>query len=770
MDAETFDLLEYNQVIQIIAGLTQSSIGRRTTESIRPFSNLDQITRQQKALQDTLDFLEENPRIPCSQIEDPARLLDRPPDHPALLTPEELLRILEFLKLSDTIRGFVKAGKLPFLSPELPGLSLPPHLKQAIQQAIGPDGEILDSAHPDLSRTRKQQESLRKKLNDQLRKFFNSHSKYLIPEPFVTQRAGRFVIPVRAENQRQIQGIVHGTSSSGATVFLEPLGSIDLNNQLVSTAEKEAELVAAILRRLSADIYRYSEQLVSLSGIIGRIDSLFACAEFYSRFNCSIPTISEDFSLSLEQACHPLLIQKIGRESVIPISIRLEPENSALAISGPNTGGKTAALKTTGLLSLMALAGLPVPARIACIPMLKGVFADVGDHQSITQQLSTFSSHVIRINELIRLAGYPSLLLLDEPGRGTDPLYGSVLAVSIIDHFLKKGMFVLTTTHHRLVKSYAGSAKGIQNASVNLDPATHRPTYSIEMNSTGHSSGLEIAQQLGLTPIIIEKARSLLDEKELEVESYLELLKEQLRLLELQQKSLTEEKELLRTNERSREKEAQEKEKEREKRFEDNLSQWGNEFRKESKRMIHRISDRIAANEARSKLQKQNEQLKEEFRRKSKAMQKPARQEPIDFSAGDTVFHEFFRKPGTVISVSQNEVTVDIEGKRIASKPDDLSKVGTRSVTRKPIQGVKVQVVESTETELNLIGQRIEDALEKVDKFLDRSVVSQMKEIRIIHGFGTGKLKSSICEFLGGHPQVENFETEGGATRVFLKE
>jgi len=772
MDQETYELLEFDQVIQIISGLTQSSPGRTSVEAIIPQSDLKKISKRQKALKDILQFLKESPRISCSQLEDLGDLFNHLRLGVRNLEPEEFLKVLAFLKLGDSLQRTVQAGKLQFLRPELPRISIPPQLKQSIVQAISPDGEILDSAHPGIRNIRKKQETLRKKINQQLKRYFQSHSLYLIPDPFITQRAGRFVIPVRAENQRQIPGIVHGTSSSGATVFLEPLGATELNNELVWTVDQESELIRLVLQRLTEEVSLYIDQLNSLSEIAGTIDSLFACSEFYLRFNCTIPNVGTDVSLSLKEAYHPLLLKQLGKDAIVSISIDLDTETSALVISGPNTGGKTAALKTAGLLSLMALAGLPVPADDASIPLLKGIFADIGDHQSITQQLSTFSAHVMRINSLIKEAEKPSLLLLDELGRGTDPIYGSVLAVATIDHFLKQGLLILTTTHHRLVKSYAGSTPGIQNASVHLDPVSHQPTYTIELNSTGHSSGLEIAQQLGLSPVVIEKARSYLDHKELEVERYLEVLKDQMKQMETRETDLRNKISEAQKKEKKREVEADRKEKDREKKFEQNLEKWGNEFRKDSKRLISRVKDRMDAAETRRQLNQRNEQLKEEFRRKSKARRKShTKAEPgISLLPGDNVFHDFFRKKGTVISVNSKEVIVDIEGKRVSAKSRDLSKIETRDVTRNPSKRVTVHVIESTEPELNLIGQRIDDALPVIDKFLDRAVVSRLKEIRIIHGFGTGRLKSSISGFLSDHPQVDNFKTEGGSTRVFLRD
>jgi len=772
MDGETFELLEFNQVIEMVAALAQSPLGRKAVRAMRPLRDPDQISRRQASLTDVLRFLEESPRIGCSHLEDPRDLLETLELKTRPLESVELLRILEFLELGEAIRRVVRAGKLPTLGKPIASIALPAGLKHSICSAIGPEGEILDSAHPDLARNRRMQEKLRRKLDRQLRGFFQTYSRHLISDPFVTQRAGRFVIPVRAESRHQIPGIVHGTSSSGATVFLEPLSAMELNNELVRAADQEDVLVRQVLQRLTKEASGAAEALKQLVDLAGLIDAFFACGEFHRRYDCTIPQIEAGTNLSLRDACHPLLLRQLSREAVVPITIELDSDHRVLVISGPNTGGKTAALKTAGLLVLMGLTGLPVPARDAVIPLAEGVFADIGDHQSITQQLSTFSAHIKRIRSLSEAAGHSSLLLLDELGRGTDPLYGSVLAVAAIDHFFNKGCWILTTTHHRLVKSFAGSTPGIRNAAVRLDPATHQPTYSIEPNSTGHSSGLEIAGQLGLSPAIINKARSLLDPKELEVEQYLETLREQLSRLRAEEKEIKRKLQELEADEIRRKAEFQRREKQRQQEFEIRLKKWAEEFDRDAKRLLKRIRDRLAAAETRRQVELRREQLKEEYRRKAKDDRQPTavRGEPPSLAAGDPVFHRFFRKKGSVVSVGANAVRVDIEGKIVSAKPGDLSKIETKNVTRSPDRAITLQVVESTEPELNLIGHTVEDALPVIDKFIDRAFVSHLKEVRVIHGFGTGRLKAFLCEFLKEHPQVDRFETEGGSTRVFLRD
>ncbi|HUV12712.1 MAG TPA: Smr/MutS family protein, partial [Acidobacteriota bacterium] len=439
---------------------------------------------------------------------------------------------------------------------------------------------------------------------------------------------------------------------------------------------------------------------------------------------------------------------------------------------GPNTGGKTACLKTAGLLCIMAHSGLPVPAQEASIPFLNNVLADIGDHQSILLRLSTFSAHIGRIKEIMESYQPPSLLLLDEVGRGTDPVYGSVLAVAIIDHFRNRQGLVLATTHHRIVKSFAASAGGVRNASVKLDPESLQPTYQIETGVSGGSSGLEIAQQLGLSEGIIDQARKLLDETDVQIEHYLEELTREYQRLTNQREKLEQQRVRLNAREQELSRKAEQRERDRDQDYEQKLEKWGHEFKTQVSEYLQKCNDRDQRKRMSAEMQRRQVALKEAFRRKARQETRSEKEDEgglISISKGDAIFHNLFKKRGNVISVEGEQAVLEIDGKTVRSPVSQLQKIEKRHVNREAGKQITISVIEDTDPELNLIGQTVEEALGCLDKFLDRAFVSSLKEIRIIHGFGTGKLKASVAEVLQTHPLVEEFEVEGGATKATLK-
>jgi DNA mismatch repair protein MutS2 len=420
----------------------------------------------------------------------------------------------------------------------------------------------------------------------------------------------------------------------------------------------------------------------------------------------------------------------------------------------------------------MAHSGLPVPAGEAEIPFLREILVDIGDHQSITRHLSTFSAHVSRISEIVASYRPPCLLLLDELGRGTDPAYGAPLAVAIIEHLRDHEVLMIVTTHHRGLKAYAASTAGVQNASVRLDPETNRPTYEVEVGVAGSSSGLEIAQQLGLSAQIVHRARELLDQKDLAAEQYLQDLRAELRHVRTRREEFLRKRAQLDAERLSLRKEFDGRKRTLEKEFEKRLKKWGDEFRAHGSKFLKRLGDRSEANRARKEMLRREAALKEEFRRRLHTVSsedKSLEVSPPDFREGDEVYHRFFRKRGTLIARDGEEAEVEIDGKRITAELDQLTRVESKRVSRELSKRVQIEVVEETNPELNLIGQTVDEALEAVDKFLDRAFVSNLDEVRLIHGFGTGRLKKSVAEFLNTHPQVQDYDVEGGATKVTLK-
>ena len=772
MDQETLSLLEFPKVLSIVERFAHSSEGKVAVSQIEPSNNRSAIEEQLALVAECSDYTAEEGRPSFRTLPDSRPLLSSLAVRGQVLEPEEFLAILEILKAGQRLRSALKGDRWNRIArildpiPDLGGLIA------RIERILTPAGEILDSADPTLANARRRQTEARKKVQQQLNHYLNGpKAKYLIDEPFLTLRNGRFILPVRSEHQKQISGVVHGTSSSGATLFIEPLPEISLNNQCIYYQNQEREIIAKILLRLSDDLRGYQEVLQATVDTLARTDASFAAADFSSRYRCITPVLGESNQLVLRNARHPLLLETLGDDQVVPISLHLNSENKVLVISGPNTGGKTLALKTIGLLSMMALSGLPLPAGDAHIPVLDQILADIGDHQSISQRLSTFSAHIVRLRGIIDQVGPSSLILLDELGTGTDPAHGSALGIATIELLSKQSSLVVATTHHSAVKQFASTAAGTENASVLLDPVRLRPTYELEFGLAGESSGLEIARQLGLAAELVDRARQLLDPNELQAEQYLEHLRVELAHKREATEELRRQSASLEEQKRELHQAFEKNEKKRQKDLDRLLEEWISQFKQETRRFLKRLQDRTESRRLRREAEGKQARLREAFRRKMVNQtqgSKPVREEP-SLSKGSRVFHSLFRKPGVIVAMKNGEAILDIDGKRVSASLGQLERSPQDKPRRLP-PNVTLDVVEEEKSELNLIGFRVEDALATTDKFLDRAFVSQLSSVRIVHGFGTGKLKRALSEFLREHPQVQQARVEGGTTIVELRQ
>ncbi len=773
MDAETLELLEFHQVLEMIAAPARTPQGRAAVLSIRPCSDLSRIRQFQVEVEEADRFRNAGGGLPFD-LPDPAAALVLLEDPGANLGPEEFLILRDYLSFASAARELLDPDEYPALNKLLGERPFPVALLQQIDNTFDERGRIKGSAHPELAKARRRQDEFRQQAQEHLNRFLKGgRAKFLIDDPFVTQRANRYVIPVRVEHQKAVPGIVHGASSSGATVFMEPFSVVELNNQVIYYAGKETEIVQGLLQALSNEARRQADALIAIVAATGELECRSVCTLFAEALSCCSARVDPAETLSLVQARHPLLIQALGDSRVVPIDVDLSPEEAVLVISGPNTGGKTASLKTVGLICLLAHCGLPVPAREAGIPLLDGIHADIGDHQSITQQLSSFSSHIARLRGLIRIGSPRSLLLLDEIGRGTDPTYGSALAIAVLEHFRQLGDLVLATTHHRAVKSWAALAPGVRNASVGLDPVSLKPTFLLEFGVAGGSSGLEIASQLGLPADIIEHARSLLDDRESLVEGYLGELRDHISRLQQRETDLDRRLREIDAAERARREEFALQRRHNEKEAEKMLERLSKEFREEGRRFVKRIEDQETAREIRKRTQIREAALKESFRRKVRSAQTGEAVADTNrksvLNVGDLVYHPVFRARGRIVTLDGGSATLDVEGKTLTTRAADLKKIEKQEVVERPTPRVTIQVIRDSDPELNLIGKTIEEAEFELDKFLDRAFVSRLSEVTIIHGFGTGKLKGFVSRFLSTHPQVESSRVEGGVTRAQLK-
>jgi DNA mismatch repair protein MutS2 len=619
----------------------------------------------------------------------------------------------------------------------------------------------------------------------------------------ITIRGDRFVIPVRAELKRRISGVVHGASSSGQTVYVEPLETIEQNNELVRLLEEEQAEIHRIFVALTRQVGGYAHALVEGARVLALVDSLQARARFARDYNCVGPAIAPDL-LRLEAARHPLLERHLrltgGR--IVPLTLELTAAERQLIISGPNTGGKTVTLKTTALLAMMAQAGLPVPATAASFPVFTAFLADIGDAQSIEAELSTFSAHITNLDRLSRLAGGRSLVLVDELGSATDPEEGSALAVAIASHFLTAGAWTLVSTHHTSLKVYAANTPGVLNAAAGVDEVTLAPNYQLRLGVPGASAGIQTAERLGMNASIIAAARQRLGSQQVDIARFLDKLHSELTQLEEERKAARVEQYALNQERKKLEREGDVEQRKRTRELETKLASLLKDFEFQMRETVRAIEDRVGQQKLSKEAERRILRLRREFQEsfnqtvvahRTGADVGDANAQPHvlkHIAVGDQVLLKSMNK----IAVVQREVEKDLfevalgpikmrvkrdeccapsAGSEPEKRPDPLA------AARKQ-KGVHVTVTSANSddlrTEINLIGRTVDEATGELEKYLDRAFLAGLERVRIIHGHGAGVLRRGVREFLKGHPHVAGIEeapqNEGGqgATLVELRQ
>jgi DNA mismatch repair protein MutS2 len=613
-------------------------------------------------------------------------------------------------------------------------------------------------------------------------------------DELITIRGERFVIPVKVEQKRKVQGVVHGASSSGQTVYLEPMETIEQNNELVRLIEEEHEEVHRILLEMTRRVGEQAPEIAAATDVLAELELQFAKARFANDYQCVAPVFSTG-TLSLDKARHPLLERNLRGKgaSVVPLSLEMTGDQRQLIISGPNTGGKTVALKTIGLLALMAQAGIPVPAQKAELPVFDAVLADIGDYQSIEQSLSTFSAHVTNIDFISRTATCDSVVLLDELGSATDPEEGAALAVAIAEHFRSAACVSVISTHHTSLKIYAANAAGVLNASVGFDEATLQPTYELRVGVPGASAGINIAQRLGLNRSIVDSARSRLSSQTQDISRFLDKLNFDIAEIERERFELrNREQEVAREKNRlgaEGMKEQRAKLKELEKKLE--LVLRDIEYR--AREAVGAVQERAAATklgkEAERRIAKLRREFKEQFDSTVVAhttgadIGDPHAQPRLikNITVGDTVKLKSLGRAGTVkrrIDDNTFEVEVGIMKMKVArsdvaevlNRPDeeDGDKPRVSPVEAARARGISVSVdSDSAPSEINVIGENVDEATRLVERFVDRAFLAGLPRVRIVHGSGMGILRKALRDYLRSHPHVatvsEPQQNEGGA-------
>jgi DNA mismatch repair protein MutS2 len=808
-----FAVLEWEPLLGLVAGFAASPVGRQAILDLRPSTDEGWIKRQHQLTGEVRLSLEEQVSIPLGGLFDPTELAAKAQIPGAALEAGELQAVARLANDVAAWQALLReppmrlVGKLPGLS----GLSaaLTSSLRQladTIERTIQPDGSLADNASPELGRIRREQERQQREIEESLRAALRKLSvEGATQDDVITIRGERFVIPVRSELKRRISGVIHGASSSGQTVYVEPLETIEQNNELVRLIEEEQAEIHRIFVALTRQVGGYALSLVEGARVLALVDSLQARARFARDYNSVAPAFGAE-RLYIENARHPLLEKRLRATNgkIVPLTLELTATERQIIISGPNTGGKTVTLKTTALLAMMAQAGLPVPATAASFPVFTAFLADIGDAQSIEEALSTFSAHITNLDRLSRLANANAMVLLDELGSATDPEEGAALAVAVAHYFLKARAWTLISTHHTSLKVYAANTDGVLNAAAGVDEVTLAPNYQLRLGVPGASAGIQTAERLGLNREIIVGARERLGSQQVDIARFLDRLHKELAQLEEERKTAREQHYALNQERVKLAREGDVELRNRARDLENKLASLVKDFEFQMRETVRAIEDRAAQQKLSKEAERRINRLRREFQEsfnqtvvahRTGADQGDANAQPHvvkRVAAGDQVRIKSMGK----IAVVQREVEKDLFEVALGPikmrvKRDDIAEVVRAGVPSSeeradPLaaarrqKGVHVSVTSANtdemRMEINLIGRTVDEATEELEKYLDRAFMAGLPRVRVIHGHGAGILRRGVREFLKGHPHVATFEeapqNEGGqgATLVELRQ
>ena len=807
------DILEFEGILELVHGFLSGPLSEPLLAQIEPRTDLEAIRRDHALVGEAREVLRESQRPSLGSLDDPRPIFPKLAIEGNSCTAFEILALVAVAKAACDLHGAFRKTPHASLDMLVGRMADFRDLVEALDGKILPDGSVDSSASPALGRIRRSIERLKLDIQSALERLLGRLTRAgVLQESVVTIRNDRFVLPIRTEEKRRVDGIVHGASSSGATLYLEPMETVPLNNELVELQDAEFAEVQRILGEFTEVLRGRREELAAATEILSQLDLAFAKAELARQYDCCLPEFPSlpgaGRELVLAGVRHPLLEKALrahGRTSV-PLDIELKEPKRLVIISGPNTGGKTVALKTVGIAVLMAQSGLPVAASYARLPVFGRVLADIGDLQSIQANLSTFSAHVKNIQSMVEVADRDSLVLIDEIGSSTDPMEGAALAVAILEHFRQRGATTFVTTHHSRLKAYAAETGAALNAAMEFDESTLQPTYRLLIGLPGKSSGLDIAARLGLEPSIVSKARTLIDPSEAEAAALIESLHAQRSELERELARLAaqrrESEDLARRRDQEFQLERRAKLKELDQRLDQTLRQHEAGWEKtiaEIRAQLGRVQaearlkagqtaksvaglERKAARLGREARDEWDAQVLETLGQP--AAPAPGAPQPIAKApaVGDRVQVSQLPTPGTVIALGHDgEVEVEVGRLRMRVPQDDVRVLGSvppasSGVSPASLQAPAVALTgHDSPAEINVIGTTAEEAREQVDKFLDQAFLAGRSRLRIIHGHGKGILRKSLHEMFAGHPHVEKFypaapnEGGGGATIVELR-
>lgn len=812
------EALEWPRLREHIAGRAWSPVGRAWVLALEPSADIEWIDREHLRTAEVRDWLTRGGSFDFHGLFDPTALLEQARIEGAALAGLEVLGLLHVIERVAAWRnlnmpgpassaGFAAKGGVATLSAPLAEHDFAPLLR-LLRGKIAPDGSLEDDASPELRRIRRaierQHRAIEEGLRRAARRLREEGSTQSSTDDLITIRGERFVIPVKAEFKRKVPGVIHGSSSSGATVFVEPLETIEQNNELVRLLDEEQAEVHRILAAMTRAIGESAGAIHLGACILAEAESHFARARFAIELDCTRPTFTGE--LALINARHPLLELRMRAEArassaeartPVPLTIILPPETKQLVISGPNTGGKTVSLKTLGLIALMAQAGVPVPAEEARLPLVTGVYADIGDAQSIERNLSSFSAHVVNLDRIAREASSSSLVLLDELGSATDPEEGAALAVAVASRFLALGAWCAITTHLTSLKVYAANHEGVLNAAVGFDHETLTPTYQLRLGVPGASAGLNIAQRLGLDPEIVAAARAQMSTQTADIGEFLDQLHGQLTAAAAERESLRQ-----REREVAREKmrldlEGRAEQKARTKELEAKLNALIDEVAAQLKETAKGIGDKALAKkltrDSELTIARARREFAEQF--KSTVVAHNTGADKTDQTAKRVVIKDI--QPGDIVKLkslgrqAKVERVIDARNFEVSVGPmkmraalDDIAEV-EHAKADTPLEAVRrrggITVATAVEpdyvpSEINVIGRTADEAHDEVERFLDRAFLAGLPRVRIVHGTGMGILRRTLRDYLRNHPHVtavtEPPHNQGGqgATEVELRQ
>jgi DNA mismatch repair protein MutS2 len=816
-------LLEFETLRDLLAGYASSPLGKRRIAELLPSLDRPWIETQQLLTTEIREYRRVGGRFEFAGLPEVQRLLEKSRIAGAALETTEIRDVVLVADRASEWREIVRQPPAAMRSEWTAVEALSASVQdftgflRSFHNKILPDGTLDDRASPELSRIRRDTEKQKRQIQESLRGYLRKLAEGgTVQDELITIRGERFVIPVKVEQKRRVQGVVHGASSSGQTVFVEPLETIEQNNELVRLLDEEQAEIHRILLEMTRKIGENADAILTAADVLAELELQFAKARFAEDYNCVAVTLTgsdqdsrgdgrirpseaSEARLLLHRARHPLLERnlKLKNGKIVPVTIEMEGDHRQLVITGPNTGGKTVTLKTLGLLALMAQSGIPVPADRADMPVFDAILADIGDYQSIEQNLSTFSAHVTNIDFISRTATANSLVLLDELGSATDPEEGAALAVAIAEHFRNVGCMIVISTHHTSLKVYGANTPGVINASVGFNETTLQPTYELKIGIPGASAGINIAQRLGLNPAIIASARSRLGSQTQDVARFLDRLHADLRDLEKERSRMQAREQEL---EREKSRLANEGRKEQQSKIremETKLETLFRDFEYHARETVNTVQDRAAAQKLSKDSERRIAKMRREFREQFDSTvvahatgadrgdpnAQPSLMKHV--SEGDTVKLKSMGRAAVVKKkVGDNHFDVEIGSMKMRIAREDIAEVQVRA-SDSPVQAARARGIsvslqnESSSlnmpTEINVIGRTVDEATSEVEKFVDRAFLAGMPRVRIVHGSGMGILRKALRQYLQKHPHVESVtepptnEGGGGATVVELR-